>query len=67
MPVGEDEQIKVITEDPKITSAAGIVNGVSTAKDKDYDDFDDSMFHMNAPNHEGGRHTNQNRNKGGHP
>ena len=67
MPVGEDQQIEVITEDPKVSSAAGMVNGVNPSKDKDFDEFDDAMFHMNAPNHEGGRHTNPNRTKGGHP
>ena len=66
MPVGEDQEVEVVVEDPKVSSAAGIVNGVNQSKEKDYDDFDDSMFHMNAPNHEGGRHTN-NKNRGFHP
>ena len=67
MPVGEDQQIEVVTEDPKVSSAAGMVNGANPSKDKDFDDFDDALFPMNAPNHEGGRHTNQNRTKGAHP
>ena len=66
MPVGEDQQIVVVVEDPKVSSAAGIVNGVNQSKDKDFDDFDDAMFHMNLSNCEGGRYT-LNKNKGGHP
>ena len=56
------------TEDPKFSPASSVGGAPAPAKaEKEYDEFDDAMFDMTAPHHQGGRHANPNKAKGGHP